>query len=99
MRTSFEEKTYENFFNSELDRQSNIYFPLGQVQEGFLGFDSSADSRNRRLWRQLGFPFWFTPPFSGVELREIAREMERYLEITIDELPPIRANLLFQYKA
>ena len=98
MRTSFEEKTYENFFNSELDRLSNIYFPLGQVQEGFLGFDSSADSKSRRLWRRLGYPFLLVPPFPGIELREIAREMERHLEITIDELPQIKANLLFQYK-
>ena len=94
MRTNYEEKTYESYFNSELDRFSNIYFPIGQVQEGFLGFDSSADSSDNRLWRRMGFPFLYP----GIRLREITREIERYIEISVDELPPIRANLLFQYK-
>ena len=98
MTANFEEKTYENYFNAELDRCSEIFFPLGQVQEGFLGFDSSANSRNRRLWRSIGFPFWFHPPFAGIELREIAREMEFYLERSIVSIPRMKANLLFQYK-
>ncbi len=98
MRAKFEEKTYENYFNSELARQTDIYFPLGQVQEGSLGFDSSAMTRNRRLWRRLGHPFWFFTPFDGVELSEIAREMEDFLSVTLDNIPRIKANLLFQYK-
>ncbi len=98
MITKFEEKTYENYFNAELDRRSSVFFPLGQVQEGFLGFDSSANSRNRNLWRRLGHPFWFYPPFGGIELREMAREMEHYLEDMIRGLPKMKANLLFQYK-
>lgn len=98
MTTYFEEKTYENYFNVELDRRSSIFFPLGQVQEGFLGFDSSANSRNRKLWRWLGYPFLFFPQFSGVELREIAHMIEHDLETYIDSLPAMKANLLFQYK-
>lgn len=98
MRATFEEKTYESYFNSELARQTDIYFPLGQVQEGSLGFDSSALSSNRRLWRRLGYPFWFFPSFAGVELREIADEMEDLLNVTLDNLPPMNSNLLFQYK-
>jgi hypothetical protein len=98
VKVSFEEKTYENYFNAELDRVSSIFFPLGQVQEGNLGFDSSAFSSSRRLWRRLGFPFWFFPPFDGVSLRAIADEMERFLGIAINDMPSMKANILFQYK-
>jgi len=98
MRAKFEEKTYENYFNSELARQTSIYFPLGQVQEGSLGFDSSALSSNRKLWKKLGYPFWFFNPFSGVDLLEIADEMEYYLSVELDNIPKIKTNLLFQYK-
>ena len=98
MRATFEEKTYESYFNSELARQTDIYYPLGQVQEGSLGFDSSALSSNRRLWRRLGYPFWFFPSFAGVELREIADEMEDLLNVTLDKIPRMKSNLLFQYK-
>lgn len=98
MQIKFEEKTYENYFNIELDRRSEIFFPPGQVQEGFLGFDSSAYSKNHKLWHLLGFPFWFSPHFQGSFLRDIADEMEHYLNIVIDNIPTMKANILFQYK-
>jgi hypothetical protein len=98
MRVNFEEKTYENYFNAELDNRTEIFYPLGQVQEGNLGFDASANSRNRRLWRLIGHPFWFFPHFDGVELREIADEMERHIGRVISDIPKMKANLIFQYK-
>lgn len=98
MRATFEEKTYENYFNIELGQQTDILFPLGQVQEGSLGFDSSAMTRNRHLWKRLGYPFWFSHPFRGIELSEISHEMEHFLQVTLDNIPQIKANLLFQYK-
>lgn len=98
MKAKFEEKTYENYFNTELDKRSQIYFPLGQVQEGNLGFDASSFSKNRRLWKKLGHRFWFQPKFKGLELREVADEMERYLGKQIANMPQMKANLLFQYK-
>ncbi len=98
MRVNFEEKTYESYFNNELDRSSDIYFPIGQVQEGDFGFDSAAFSNNRRLWHRLGHPFWFSPRFRGVELRDIADEMEDWLNSEIKHVPSMKANLLFQYK-
>lgn len=98
VRAKFEEKTYENYFNTELSNRSDIYFPLGQVQEGSLGFDSSAFSNNRRLWRRLSYPFWFFPQFRGVGLRDIADEMEHILGVELDNIPVIKTNLLFQYK-
>lgn len=98
MYVEFEEKTYESYFNSELDRRSSFYFPLGQVQEGIMGMDSTAYSRNRRLWRDLGYPYWIFPPFGGVDLKDVAQKMENFLRTTVMNIPPIKVNLLFQYK-
>jgi hypothetical protein len=94
----YEEKTFESYFNSELDRKSSIYFPPGQVQEGKLGFDAVSNTNNRGLWKRLGYPFWFFPKFAGINLREVADEMERYLSQQIENIPRIKANLLIQYK-
>jgi hypothetical protein len=49
MKPRFEEKTFESYFNTELDQRASIYFPFGQVQEGGIGADASAMSRSRRL--------------------------------------------------
>ena len=98
MDARYEEKTFESYFNNELDRKTSIYFPLGQVQEGVLGLDSVANSRKWLLWRKLGYPFWFSPQFSGVELTEIAREMEKYLGREVKNIPSMKVNMLFQYK-
>ncbi|HBB7016443.1 TPA: hypothetical protein JTK17_004296 [Escherichia coli] len=98
MDARYEEKTFESYFNNELDRKTSIYFPLGQVQEGVLGLDSVAHSRGWFLWRKLGYPFWLSPQFSGVELREIAHEMEHYLGRGVKNIPTMKVNLLFQYK-
>lgn len=72
--------------------------PLAGVQEGVLGLDSVAHSRGWFLWRKLGYPFWLSPQFSGVELREIAHEMEHYLGREVKNIPTMKVNLLFQYK-
>lgn len=98
MKAEFEEKTYENYFNAELDSKSSIYFPFGQIQEGVIGLDSASNTRNRRLWRALGYPFWFHPHFPGVDLKEVAEEMQRYLGEVINHIPHMKVNLLFQYK-
>ncbi|MBQ4799990.1 hypothetical protein J8L73_12740 [Pseudoalteromonas sp. MMG006] len=98
MKSNFEEKTYESYFNNELDRKSQVYFPPGQVLEGSLGFDSSSFSKNRKLWRRLGHPYWFHPDFEGAPLREVADEMEHFLGREISNLPNMKANILFQYK-
>lgn len=95
---AFEEKTYEEYFNMELHAKTKIIFPPGQVQEGLLGFDAAARAISHRLWRHLGYPFWFTVPFEGEDLKLIAGEMERAFGKSIRELPSIKANLLFQYK-
>lgn len=98
MKPRFEEKTFESYFNNELDRRASIYFPFGQVQEGSIGADASAMSKSRRLWWRLGHPYFFHVPFNGVSLREMADEMEHLLGIEIDHIPDMKANLLFQYK-
>ncbi len=98
MQPPYEEKTFESYFNSELDQRSSIYFPFGQVQEGGIGADASGFSRNRWFWWHLGYPFIFHVPFGGADIREIAGEMERHLDREINNIPSIKANLLFQYK-
>ncbi|EKL3976787.1 hypothetical protein PRH55_000114 [Morganella morganii] len=98
MDARYEEKTFESYFNNELDRKTSIYFPLGQVQEGVLGLDSVARSNSRRLWKTLGYPFWFFQKFSGVELTTIAREMEQHLGREVKNIPAMKVNLLLQYK-
>ncbi len=98
MRATFEEKTYENYFNNELAQRSDVYFPLGQIDEGDLGFDSSTFTRDHWLWRRLSHPFWFRLPFRGLPFQEIADEMEHFLGVEIDQVPAMKTNLLFQYK-
>lgn len=97
MQPKYEEKTFESYFNTELDRRASIYFPFGQVQEGGIGADASAFSQNRWLWWRLGYPFLLTP-FRGVDLREVADEMETHIGREIKNIPSIKANLFFQYK-
>jgi len=48
MRTKYEEKTYESYFNSELSQKADIYFPIGQVQEGNFAFDAAYFIRNKK---------------------------------------------------
>lgn len=98
MKIDFEEKTYESYFNNELDSKSSIYFPPGQVLEGLLGFDAASHSNNRGLWRKLGFPFWFFPHFPGVSLLDIASELEQKLDHFFNKIPDIKTNILLQYK-
>lgn len=98
MNLTFEEKTYEDYFNTELSQRSKIYFPLGQVQEGRLGFDSSANSVDTELWRWLGYPNVASTQYNGVGLREVAQKMEIVLSRKINKMPQMKLNLLFQYK-
>lgn len=98
MRIRYEEKTFESYFNVELADSSDVYFPLGQVQEGSIGADAVALTKNRRLWRLLGHPYWFHPNYRGLPFRDIAEEMERFLGKEIANIPEIRTNIFFQYK-
>lgn len=99
MSPKYEEKTYESYFNSELDKRSSVYFPFGQVQEGGIGADAAGFSKSRWLWRKLGYRFLlFPPPYRGVSLPDLAKEMESLLTHEIKCIPAIKVNLLFQYK-
>ena len=98
MRVQFEEKTYESYFNNELDQRSSIYFPPGQVLEGLLGFDVSAQTTNKKLWKTLGYPFWFFPHFHGANLRDVAQELNNIIGHIVDSIPRVKANLFIQYK-
>ena len=82
----FEEKAFESYFNIELNRRASIYFPFGQVQEGGIGADAAAMSGSRRIWRLLGYPYFFSMPFDGIFLREVADDIERSLDMHVIEL-------------
>ena len=71
MRSNYEEKTFESYFNIELDRKSSCFFPLGQVQEGVLGFDASAYTNSRKLWRDLVSHFGFLLLSMGFNLGKL----------------------------
>lgn len=98
MRPEFEEKQYEGYFNVELDRRSSFFFPLGQAEEGILGFDAGAFSNSRSLFWGLGYPFFFRNIYRGATVRELAEEMNSDIEDFLNECDKIRVNLLFQYK-
>lgn len=98
MRVQFEEKTYESYFNNELDQRSSIYFPPGQVLEGVLGFDVSAQTTNKKLWEIFGYPFLFSPHFPGVNLQDVAQELDNIIGHIVDSIPRVKANLFIQYK-
>jgi len=98
MRIHYEEKTYESYFNAELSRRGVFFFPPGQVQEGSMGADAIAMARSRWLWRRLGHPYWFSVPFKGAPYRQMAKEMEVYLQREITDVPNISGNMFFQYK-
>lgn len=97
MLPTYEEKTFESYFNVELDQRSEIYFPFGQVQEGGIGADAAAMSRHPGLWKILGYRY-YSHRFAGEDLRIVADDMERLLRHEIRNIPSIKANLLFQYK-
>ena len=63
-----------------------------------MGADASGYSRSRGLWGTLGYPKLKQSQYRGVELRDIADEMELRLSKEIRNIPKVKANLLFQYK-
>ena len=106
MKVYYEEKTYEIFFDIELNKNFDcIFFPPGQALEGFLGFDAAVHSLNQRLWEILQH----TPHDEGCDLKDIASEvlpmnenfaemLNRDIEEYLKKIPTMTANLLFQYK-
>lgn len=91
----FEEKTYENFFGSEVVRLVRDHFSPGQIDESTLGFDGSFFipffCRNIHFSRL--FPRWLGR-FPGIILSDLD-----YITDVIDrDLPQHRLNLFVQYK-
>ena len=95
MYTKYEEKTFEQYFNTELAEQTSVYFPLGQVQESILGLDAVAYSESPSFFRLLG-PLALSA--KGTKLIDLASHMETLLQKEIQGIPDIKVNLLFQYK-
>lgn len=98
MKPRYEEKTFENYFNTELANKSDVYFPFGQVQEGGMGADSSAYSQNQDLWGAISNPEQLIKKYEGESLPNIAKHMNNVLGAEINNIPDIKTNILFQYK-
>jgi hypothetical protein len=100
MRVDYPEKAYENYFNEELGFYKTIYVPIGQNQEGILGYDTSAFSQNLFLLHLLGFRGWpyVNQIFRGVNFPSSFNGLDEIIQSEIDKLPKIKVNLLFQYK-
>jgi len=96
MRVGYEEKTYESYFNNELNSRSGFYFPFGQVQEGIIGADAAAFSSDNLFWRM--FALLNSTQMNGVNLNKIAQVMSKRAKQSITGIPAIDVNLLFQYK-
>jgi len=110
MRVNYEEKTFEIFFNMEISNKLSACFPLGQALEGFLGADFVAMSSSVSLSKIItGDPFLLYY-CKGATLEEIIDIKKTFLTTKsihklnsiymglINKLPPMKSNLLFQYK-
>ncbi|HHO3376220.1 TPA: hypothetical protein ACRRWQ_000003 [Morganella morganii] len=93
MLAQYEEKTFENYFNSELAKNNIFYYPFGQVQEGGIGADCAAMLDSYHLWEIFNENF-----FHGEDLEKISNYMDNYIKYKINNIPSIKINILFQYK-
>jgi len=91
MRPNFEEKVYESYFNTELARKAKFY-PIGQVEESILGFDSSFYVSRWRIlyWRGHLYRNWL----QGVTRNDLAQMGTEFNDIYGD----VKANLFLQFK-
>ncbi|HGM6833110.1 TPA: hypothetical protein ACKQCE_001659 [Serratia marcescens] len=94
MKIFYEEKTFENYFNAEIGQGDGFFFPLGQVQEGFIGADCAYYASDLLRWDFLGQVL----NSEGANLKDIASEMDYFLKNDFNALPDIKTNILFQYK-
>jgi len=94
MIVDYEEKTYENYFNSELEKNKIIYFPPGQVLEGDLGFDTSAFVPDKILWKRLNVLKRGKSCLKGTQLKNIATQLGK----NVNKIPDMKANLFLQFK-
>jgi hypothetical protein len=97
MRVGYEEKSFEIYFNIDLEKMGGICFPFGQVQEGIVGADAAAMVHRKELITLLGMiP---TAIKFGENITEICKAAEDFANKYINgDLPSMCANILFQYK-
>jgi hypothetical protein len=94
MTPDYEEKTFEQYCNAELANHCDVWFPLGQVQEGGIGADVAANLLEPEVWARLGF----FKRFGGIQLQDVHTQMEEYVKKRITKLPHMSSNLFLQYK-
>lgn len=90
MRVNYEEKVFENYFNSELRDYTKMVFSPGQCLEGLLGFDFMAYISCKHLNEIFGI----NQDLSGIP----KKVLEKRLGASLDRIPNITANIFLQYK-
>jgi hypothetical protein len=97
MHVGYEEKTFEMYFNIALEKSGDVCFPFGQVQEGIIGADAAVLTRRQELIALLGLiPSAIK---NGEDISEMCKTAENLACKYINsDLPPMCANILFQYK-
>lgn len=93
--SEFEEKTFEKAFYSEVVRRHRVYYPPGQVEEGYLGFDDAfrLDGFDR-FWRFRRIRVSHRWRMLGVSLEEIARSLSSKMR----DYRGFQYNCFIQYK-
>lgn len=96
MKCKFEEKQFEKLIDAELFGPGRL-FPMGQVLEGVLGFDSAGFIRSRPFWRRFrpGWPppWWLPGVYPNHDLWDISESV-----INSDAFPKFKCNVFLQYK-
>lgn len=91
MEPDFEEKVYESYFNAELATKAKFY-PIGQVEEGILGFDSSFYVSKSRI-------FYWQKHFSRNWLQGVTKDDLSWIGNQFNKMyGGVKANLFLQFK-
>ena len=99
MNAEFEEKTYEQYLNSELVYRRH-FFPPGQVLESIVGFDVALRTSNFTFWKLFPhmFPWWHRMFFMYPAGTHLRHEWWEKLEQEIEQFPKFKFNCFIQAK-
>ncbi|WP_068310485.1 hypothetical protein [Polycladidibacter hongkongensis] len=101
MKTEFKEKTYEQYFNSELNTRNIVFYSPDQVDENHLGFDAAFRAPLRRLLSLLfshGCHTFYEHSMLGMLRGARIAEVNEWASDVADRMPPFKFNLFVQYK-
>lgn len=99
MNAEFEEKTYEQYLNSELVYRRHFFSP-GQVLESIVGFDVALRTSNSTFGKLFPhmFPWWRRMFFMYPAGTQLRHEWWGKLEQEIEHFPKFKFNCFIQAK-